>query len=83
MFANIYLNKVDQYIKHKLHCKYYFRYMDDSIILVKTKEEAKEKLEKIRKFLKDNLYLELCGHIGYMKIANTKNLTDKLFYKMG
>lgn len=25
----------------------------------------------------------LCGHIGYMKIANTKNLTDKLFYKMG
>ena len=59
MFANIYLNEVDQYIKHKLHCKYYFRYMDDSIILVKTKEEAKEKLEKIRKFLKDNLYLEL------------------------
>ena len=59
MFANIYLNEVDQYVKHKLHCKYYFRYMDDSIILVKTKEEAKEILHKIRKFLKDILYLEL------------------------
>lgn len=33
--------------------------MDDSIILVKTKEEAKYILEKITNFLKDELYLEL------------------------
>ena len=32
---------------------------DDSVILVKTKEEAKNALEKIRKFLKANLDLEL------------------------
>lgn len=32
LFANIYLNEVDQYIKHKLKVKYYFRYMDDSVI---------------------------------------------------
>ena len=30
MFANIYLNELDQYIKHKLKVKWYFRYMDDS-----------------------------------------------------
>ena len=30
MFGNIYLNEVDQYAKHKLKCKYYFRYLDDS-----------------------------------------------------
>ena len=30
MFANIYLNEIDQYIKHKLKIKFYFRYMDDS-----------------------------------------------------
>ncbi|MCI8345586.1 MAG: RNA-dependent DNA polymerase [Clostridia bacterium] len=59
IFANIYLNEVDQYIKHKLKVKYYYRYMDDSIILVKTKEEAKYILEKITNFLKDELYLEL------------------------
>lgn len=59
MFANIYLNEVDQYVKHNLHCKYYFRYMDDSIILIKTKKEAKEILEKIQIFLKENLKLEL------------------------
>ena len=59
MFANIYLNEVDQYIKQILRCKYYFRYMDDSIVLVQTKQEAKEILEKIQIFLKENLQIEL------------------------
>ena len=59
MFANIYLNEVDQYIKHKLKVKYYCRYLDDSVLMVKTKEEAKEILEKIKIFLKENLELEL------------------------
>ena len=59
MFANIYLNEVDQYIKRELKCKYYYRYMDDSIIFFKTKEEAIEKLEKIKNFLNKNLKLEL------------------------
>ena len=59
MFANIYLNEVDQYIKHQLKVKYYCRYLDDSIVIVRTKKEAKEILEKIKKFLKENLELEL------------------------
>lgn len=59
IFANIYLNEVDQYIKHNLKVKYYYRYMDDSIALIKTKEEAKYVLGKIEKFLKDKLLLEL------------------------
>ncbi len=57
--ANIYLNEVDQYAKNELKCKYYFRYMDDTIILLKTKQEAIIVLEKIRKFLKEKLELEL------------------------
>ena len=59
MFANIYLNEIDQYIKHELRVKYYYRYMDDGVILVKTKNEAKEILEKIKSFLKNELQLEL------------------------
>ena len=141
MFANIYLNEIDQYIKHNLKIKYYCRYLDDSIVIVQTKQEVKEALEKIKEFLKENLKLELnkktqifkskqgvnfcgykineyrlkirdkgkrnlknkvkklkqeikqgkisskeakkylTGHLGYIKIANVKNLTDKLFYK--
>lgn len=33
MFANLYLNELDQYAKHKLRVKYYIRYMDDIAIV--------------------------------------------------
>lgn len=59
MFANIYLNEVDQYIKHDLKVKYYARYLDDSVMLFKTKEEAKVALEKITSFLEERLELKL------------------------
>lgn len=59
IFANIYLNEVDQFIKRKLKIKYYYRYMDDSIILVKSKEEAKKALSEITNFLREKLELEL------------------------
>lgn len=59
MFGNIYLNEVDQYIKHTLHIKYYSRYLDDSVLLVHTKEEAIYALNKIKEFLKNNLELDL------------------------
>ena len=58
-FANIYLNEVDQYATKVLKVKYYYRYMDDTVILVKTKEEAKIILEKLKEFLKEKLQLEL------------------------
>lgn len=32
-FANIYLDELDQYVKHQLKAKYYIRYVDDFIIL--------------------------------------------------
>ena len=59
IFANIYLNEVDQYVKHELKVKYYVRYLDDSILIVQTKEEAKKVLQLVRKFLKEKLELEL------------------------
>jgi len=32
-FANVYLNELDYFVKHKLKAKYYIRYVDDFIIL--------------------------------------------------
>ena len=58
-FANIYLNELDQYAKHQLKLKYYFRYMDDIIVMVRTKKEAIQKLQLIRIYLKEKLELEL------------------------
>ncbi len=58
-FANIYLNELDQYIKHDLHIKYYVRYMDDFILLVPNKVIAKEVFLKIESFLTEHLKLKL------------------------
>ena len=58
-FANIYLNELDQYIKRVLKIKYYTRYMDDFILLLKTKEDCKVIKNKIEIFLNDTLDLEL------------------------
>ena len=141
LFANIYLNEVDQYVKKELGIKYYFRYMDDAVLFLKNKEEAKYCLSKIKEFLFSKLGLclnkktqifkntqgvnfcgykineyrlkirdkgkrklkkkvkklkclvkngeisslearkYLAGHIGYIKIADTYNLENKLFYR--
>jgi hypothetical protein len=141
-FANIYLNELDQFVKNELKLKYYVRYMDDFVIAVKTKEEARDKLTLVREFLQRELKLELnnktqifknkqgvnfcgykinenrmkvrdrgkrklkdkikmlkyeirngkmtskeakrylCGHIGYINIADTYNLTQKLFFNV-
>ena len=59
LFANMYLNEVDQYVKKELGIKYYFRYLDDSVLLVSSKEEAKYCLSKIKEFLFSRLGLTL------------------------
>lgn len=61
------MNEVDQYIKHTLRIKYYFRYMDDSVILYKDKKELKEILDKIILFLRNNLHLELNSKTNIFK----------------
>lgn len=53
------INELDQYAKHKLKCKYYYRYMDDMVIMCENKEIAKDSLNNITKFLKENLKLTL------------------------
>ncbi len=57
LFANIYLNEADQFIKHQLKVKYYIRYMDDSVILSKDKKYLHQVKEEIVKFFYDQLYL--------------------------
>lgn len=59
LFANIYLNKLDQFAKHKLRAKYYIRYMDDFLVLGFDKKELHRVKEGIREFLRNKLNLEL------------------------
>lgn len=67
MFANIYLNELDQYAKHELKCKDYFRYMDDIVILCENKQSAQNTLNEITVFLKENLGLTLNSKTNIFK----------------
>jgi len=58
-FANVYLNELDYFIKHKLKAKYYIRYVDDFVILHPSKEQLILWKDKINNFLRDKLDLEL------------------------
>jgi len=58
-FANVYLNELDYFIKHKLKSKYYIRYVDDFVILHSSKEQLEIWKKEINKFLISNLKLEL------------------------
>jgi RNA-directed DNA polymerase len=59
IFANIYLNELDRFVKHELKVKYYLRYGDDFILI----HQDLEKLNALRKrtigFLENNLKLKL------------------------
>ncbi len=64
-FANIYLNELDQFIKRTLKVKYFVRYMDDFILLTKTKEECIYLKKIIQDFLVSNLRLSLNNKSRY------------------
>ena len=58
-FANIYLNELDYFVKHKLKVKYYIRYVDDFVILHSSEEQLEIWKEQINYFLNEKLKLEL------------------------
>ncbi len=59
LFANVYMNVFDQFVKHKLKAKYYIRYADDFVILSENKEWLESTIPLIKNFLTTHLRLEL------------------------
>ncbi|TSC87533.1 MAG: RNA-directed DNA polymerase (Reverse transcriptase) [Microgenomates group bacterium Gr01-1014_7] len=59
IFANIYMNELDRFIKHKLKIKYYIRYADDFLILSINKNNLQSLIKPVDKFLQEKLKLEL------------------------
>lgn len=58
-FANVYLNELDQFVKHTLEAKYYLRYVDDFVILHHSKIVLREFQQKIDEYLQQELKLKL------------------------
>ena len=59
LFANIYLDMLDQFCKRVLGIHCYVRYMDDVIILSNSKEELRMWKDRIQVFLETELELNL------------------------
>lgn len=78
LFANIYLDQLDQYIKHQLKMRYYFRYADDFVILHKNKAKLENLTIDIRDFLSN--YLRLTLHPNKVSIRKISQGVDFLGY---
>lgn len=78
IFANIYLNELDWFIKRKLRVKNYFRYADDFVIVHPEAKYLKEILPRIGEFLKEESKLEL--HPGKIVIRKFRQGIDFLGY---
>ena len=59
LFANVYGNRLDKFVKHTLHIKYYIRYMDDFIILSPDLAQLKEWVKRIEEFLEEEMKLHV------------------------
>ena len=59
LFGNVYLNDFDHFVKRDLGIRYYGRYVDDFVLVHSSKHYLQSCIEHIRKYLKENLYLDL------------------------
>ncbi len=59
LFANVYMNEFDQFVKHKLKVKHYIRYADDFVFLSNNRQELEKIIPIIREFLRVHLNLAL------------------------
>ncbi len=69
-FSNVYLNELDQFVKHKLKCKHYIRYVDDFILLHEDKAQLLQWQTKIENFLANKLQLKLKAEKKLRPITN-------------
>lgn len=77
LFGNVYLNKLDKLLKHKLKVKNYCRYCDDCVILSNSKEELFKIQKQIHKFVD----LELKQQMSYSEVFHIKQGIDYLGYR--
>ncbi|MEN8133201.1 MAG: hypothetical protein ABFS45_24085 [Pseudomonadota bacterium] len=69
-FANVYLNGLDQFVKHSLKCRYYLRYCDDFVLLSHDREQLVEWCGRIEAYLRDTLQLELNPRERFAPVTN-------------
>jgi len=59
LFANVYMNEFDQWVKHKLGVRHYIRYADDFVFLSDDEKYLKSIVPLVNNFLQNKLKLSL------------------------
>jgi len=80
LFANMYLNELDQFVKHTLHIRWYARYMDDFLIIHPDKNYLKTLEDQIREYLQEILHLTLSER--KVILSNVKNGVPFVGYRI-
>jgi RNA-directed DNA polymerase len=70
VFANWYMNELDQFVKHQLKMKHYIRYMDDFVLFGNNKSEMQQAERHIHDFVSQQLKLQLHASGGAARSAH-------------
>jgi len=79
-FANFYLDGFDHYVKEKLQCRRYLRYVDDFVVFGNDKDALWNIHDKIEEFLNKNLRVKL--HLKKTRIFLTDEGITFLGYRV-
>ncbi|KKT13584.1 MAG: Reverse transcriptase (RNA-dependent DNA polymerase) [Candidatus Falkowbacteria bacterium GW2011_GWF2_43_32] len=71
LFANVYLNEFDQFVKHHIKTNFYIRYADDFVILSDSRDWLENKIPVIERFLGARLNLEIHPNKIFIKTINS------------
>ncbi len=77
-FANVYLNALDQFVKHRLKARYYLRYVDDLLLFERDLQLLVAYEKSIEIFLREELQLEL--NPAARRLSPVSNGVDALGY---
>jgi len=66
----VYLNRLDQWVKHELKCRHYLRYCDDFVLLSHDRDQLLTWRDRIETCLRDELKLELNAREHLAPVAN-------------
>lgn len=71
LLVNVYMNKLDQAVKHKMKFKHYVRYADDFVFLSENKKQLEDLIPIIETYLKKELKLKMHPDKVYIKTLNS------------
>lgn len=80
LFANIYLNELDQHIKRNLRVRYYVRYADDAVAFLRSKRDAVWLKAEISRYLENSL--DLVAHPEKTKVFPVAQGVNTIGFKI-